>query len=101
MQKLNTSSIVFLTLVICVTPEVTWHFHFPLQYFSITTFYISPFSHRSRIRSAAQQSHHLQNKKEKKNVKHFRSLMWSARPSVLRHRVLLHLQKALKRARNI
>ena len=88
MQKLNTSSIVFLTLVICVTPEVTWHFHFPLQYFSITTFYISPFSHRSRIRSAAQQSHHLQNKKEKKNVKHFRSLMWSSRSSVLRHRVL-------------
>ena len=40
----------------------SWYFHFPLQYFSITTFYISQFSPRSRIRSATQQNLHFQKK---------------------------------------
>ena len=59
----------FFTRLLFGKPDVTWYFHFPLQYFSITTFYISQFSRRSRIRSAPQQNPHFQIK-ERKNMKY-------------------------------
>ena len=57
------------SLLLFGRPNVTWYFHFPLQYFSITTFYISQFSRRSRIRSAPQRNPHFQIK-ERKNMKY-------------------------------
>ena len=57
------------SLLLFGRPDVTWYFHFPLQYFSITTFYISQFSRRSGIRSAAQRNHHSQKKKEEYEIR--------------------------------
>ena len=68
-QKFGVGASLFLnfgkkTRISCFFAAVvwSWYFHFPLQYFSITTFYISQFSPRSRIRSATQQNLHFQKK---------------------------------------